>query len=514
MHLIAAGSALLCLLFFQPCFVVAQDNIRDLVVKIHATHHRPNVLRPWTKSSPQQVKGSGVVIVGNRILTNAHVVRYASQIYVQPNQSARRIPARVEAESPAMDLAVLRLDDASFFEKRGAISFARELPRVKDTVNVYGYPTGGSELSVTQGIVSRIEYTDYYYQTSGLRIQVDAALNFGNSGGPAVTNGKLVGLVFSLIQNAQNIGYLIPIEEIELFLADIVNGVYEGKPQMFDLIQTVENDSLRKKLRLPAGMNGVMVSEPYRSDADYPLKEWDVITHIGDTPIDADGKVSVRYDLRLSASYLVQKYTKNGILPLTVFRDGEVIKVGLPVRSRRELVIPYLMNTKPRYFILGPLVFSQSTQDFLERLGNQTPTSLSRRSSPLVTRRYDKPIYAGEELVVVASPMFPHRMTNGYDDPNRAVLSEVNGIEVKNLRHLVEIIRDSQDERIIFKFASSGVRTHETMVFNRRELLQATGQILEENGIRYPYSADLRALWASYPAPMSKSAQVACCTAN
>src|SRR5207244_11875002 len=93
-------------------------------------------------------------------------------------------------------LGVLKLDDECFFDKHGTLSFDDELPRVKDSVNVYGYPTGCTELSVTQGIVSRIEYTDYYYQASGLRIQVDAALNFGNSGGPAVSNGKLVGLVF------------------------------------------------------------------------------------------------------------------------------------------------------------------------------------------------------------------------------------------------------------------------------------------------------------------------------
>jgi S1-C subfamily serine protease len=226
----------------------AQDKIRDLVVKIHATHHTPDLLRPWTKNSPQQVKGSGVVIDGKRILTNAHVVKYASQIYVQPNQSASYIPARVEAMTPGMDLAILRLDDESFFDNRGTLPFAQELPRVKDNISVYGYPTGGTELSVTQGIVSRIEYTDYYYQATGLRIQVDAALNFGNSGGPAVSDGKLVGLVFSLIQNAQNIGYLIPVEEIQLFLDDIADGVYDGKPQTHDLIQTVENEALRKRL--------------------------------------------------------------------------------------------------------------------------------------------------------------------------------------------------------------------------------------------------------------------------
>src|ERR671924_103722 len=338
----------ICLLVSHSPLLYAQDGIRDLVVKIHAVHHTPDLLRPWSKNSPQQVKGSGVVIDGKRILTNAHVVRYASQIYVQPNQSADLIPARVEAVTPSMDLAVLKLDEESFFDKRGTLPLADELPRVKDSINVYGYPTGGTELSVTQGIVSRIEFTEYYYQTSGLRIQVDAALNFGNSGGPAVSGGKLVGLVFSLIQNAQNIGFLIPVEEIRLFLTDIADGVYDGKPQMLDLIQTVENDALRTKLGLPTGVNGVMVAQPYQNGTTYPLQEWDVITQIGDMPVDSDGKVAIRYDLRLSASYLAQKFAKEGFLPLTVYRDGRLLNISLPVRPKRDLVIPYLMEAQPR----------------------------------------------------------------------------------------------------------------------------------------------------------------------
>ena len=95
----------------------------------------------------------------------------------------------------------------------------------------------------------------------------------------------------------------------------------------------------------------------------------------------------------------------------------------------------------------------------------------------------------------------------------------MNGVQVKNLRHLVEILRDNQDEQISFKFASSGVLTHETMVFNRTELIDATAKILDENGIRYPYSADLRTVWET-PAQAgvaAKSAQANCCapaTAN
>jgi S1-C subfamily serine protease len=492
----------------------AQDQIRDLVVKIHAVHHRPDLLRPWTRNSPQQVKGSGVVIDGKRILTNAHVVQYASQIYVQPNQSAKRIPAQVEGIAPSIDLAVLSISDEKFFEGRGSLPFADELPRVKDSVNVYGYPTGGTELSVTQGIVSRIEFTDYYYQTSGLRIQVDAALNFGNSGGPAVSDGKLVGLVFSLIQNAQNIGYLIPVEEIRLFLADIADGVYDGKPQIYDFLQTVENDSLRRRLGLPAGINGVMVADPYRKDSEYPLQEWDVISKIGDTPIDSDGKVAVRYDLRLSALYLVQKYAKNGQVDLTIFRDGQLRTINFPLVPRRELVVPYLLHKNPRYFISGPLVFSQATQDYLDRLGSQRAVSLRQESSPLITRRYDKPTFPDEEMVVVASPLFPHPIAKGYDDPKYAVLREVNGIQIKNLRHLVETLRDSKDPQITFKFAPAGQQTHETMVFERAELLEATGQILEENGIRFPSSPDLRSVWEKSLAGAPGPGQGACCPSH
>src|SRR5439155_26439725 len=120
----------------------------------------------------------------------------------------------------------------------------------------------------------------------------------------------------------------------------------------------------------------------------------------------------------------------------------------LPVQSHRELVIPYLLNASPRYFILGPLVFSQATQDFVERASAQRPLPASEQNSPLLMRRYDKPRFDGEELVVVTSPMFPYRITKAYDDPERFVLSEVNGQRVRNLQHLVQRRSDDTQAQI------------------------------------------------------------------
>jgi hypothetical protein len=110
-------------------------------------------------------------------------------------------------------------------------------------------------------------------------------------------------------------------------------------------------------------------------------------------------------------------------------------------------------------------------------------------------RRYDKPSFDGEELVVVSAPMFPHRITKGYDDPNASVLTEVNGVRVKSLRHLVEILRDAKESQVVFKFGRSRRRGQETMVFNRKEIVNATEEILNDNGIRYPYSEDIRPIW-------------------
>ncbi|MEL6795691.1 MAG: serine protease, partial [Planctomycetota bacterium] len=60
---------------------------RQSVVKIFSTVRAPNLFQPWTRPAASEASGSGVIIKGNRILTNAHVVNYARRILVQPNQS-------------------------------------------------------------------------------------------------------------------------------------------------------------------------------------------------------------------------------------------------------------------------------------------------------------------------------------------------------------------------------------------------------------------------------------------
>src|SRR6202012_4999086 len=99
-------------------------SIENSVVKVFATMRYPDPFKPWTKQSPAEVSASGVVIEGKRILTNAHVVLYATQVQIQANAAGDKVPATVVAVAPGIDLAVLKLDDETFFDTHPAISRA------------------------------------------------------------------------------------------------------------------------------------------------------------------------------------------------------------------------------------------------------------------------------------------------------------------------------------------------------------------------------------------------------
>jgi S1-C subfamily serine protease len=476
----------------------AAGGIENSIVKVFATVRYPDPYKPWAKDSPEEDTGSGVVIEGKRILTNAHVVNYASQVQIQANQAGDKISATVEYLAPGIDLAVLKLEDDKFFDTHPALPRSKTLPAIKDTVLAYGYPEGGTSLSITKGIVSRVEFTGYGEYTSGLRIQIDAAINPGNSGGAAIAGDKMIGLTFSRLNEADNIGYIIPNEEIDLFLQDIADGKYDGKPAMFDALQTLENPALRSYLKLPANTEGMVVHQPYTGAGPSPLKAWDVITKIGQIPIDDQGMIKLDSGLRIRFAYEIQHLAANGVVPLTLVREGKTMDIKLPVSPDHANLIAELSgNTYPSYFIFGPLAFSELTGDYLRGyLKSRYATSFLYRAgsegNPMVTRLADQPAFPDEHLVVISSPFFPHKLAQGYSSPMGETVKSINGIPVKNLKHLVEILRDSKEEFIRIE---CNMRYGETMIFPRAQMLAATDDILGDNGVRAQGSPDTLAVW-------------------
>jgi S1-C subfamily serine protease len=465
----------------------AADQIAKSVVKIHATKRKPDFARPWNKAAADETTGSGVIIEGNRILTNAHVVLYASQVFVQADQSTERVPAKVKVVAPGIDMAIIEVDKPSFFEGHPALPISKDMPSLKQSISVYGYPIGGEQVSVTQGIISRVEFTSIYYFVRGLRIQIDAAINPGNSGGPAVADGKVVGLVFSKITKGDNIGYLLAADEIRTFLKDIEDGKHDGKPQIWDHLLSTENEALRARLGLTKEA-GMVVYKPFRSTDDYPLKKWDVITHVGGEPLDSQGNVKINDGLRLQFQYLVAKQAKDGRVKLTIIRDRKPMDVQVPVRADGDYVLSFLLGRYPRYFIHGPMIFMPAYQDVACYL----PSSLVMYTrSPLLSLVMAHPSFEGEEIVTLGVGLLPHKTSKGYTVSPFSVVTHVNGTAVRNMRHLVTLLRDAKGEFLTIDVAGDCP----PLVFRREEVLKATEDILSDEGVRKQYSDDLEDVW-------------------
>lgn len=467
-----------------------QGDVRRSVVKVFATQRWPDLLRPWEKQAAQRIFGSGVVIGDRQILCNAHLVTYVSridqvdQIEIQPFDVGSRFPAKLVAVAPEIDLALLEVASPVFSQP--PLKLEARLPKISDRVSIHGFPDGGVGLATTQGEISRIEYGQF-----GLRIAVTATVNPGTSGGLAVVNDRMVGLVFGVAIPGFNIGYVIPNEEIQLFLADSADGGYDGKPKLLDELQSLENLALRSKLGLTPDSTGALVRNTRRVEDAYPLKKGDVIIGIGDHEIDNLGMVRIEEDLRLPFQYLLPQLTHENRVALTVLRRGEPKSIELPVSREYDFVIPSLDGAYPSYFVFGPLVFSAATQDFVDGLAPYLAEIWSLRNSPLIGRRTDPCGFEREQLVVVTA-MLEDNSIKGYANPSGQVVSHVNGTPIRNLLHLVETLRDSKQDYVEVEFAEKHV---ETLVFNRQEVLRVWGRLLRENGIPEPSSADLRDAW-------------------
>jgi S1-C subfamily serine protease len=483
----------LCVLLAAASTLLAEPE--ESVVRVIATPRRPDPVRPWAKPMGAESGGAGVVIDGQRILTSAHVILYSTEIHVQARPGDDKFEAQVVALDRNVDLALLTVKDKTFFAKKPPLPLSERLPRVQDAVTVYGFPIGGNDLSITKGEVSRIEFMSYGSRGVGSVVQISAPVNPGNSGGPAVGGGKIVGLVQSGIIGAQNIGFLVPSEEIHIFLDDLKDGHYDGKPidATFALYQPLENLALRRLLKLDANVKGVLVQSPRRPGKDFPFKPADIVTRIGEHDIDNTGNVLLAGGLRAPFLYVVPRLAKDGRVPLTVWRNGQTVHVPLPVTTADNRLIPDYGGEPMRYFIHGPLVFAPARAEDMFRY-SQMNRFLASDNSPLITRRFDMVRFPGEELVVVSAPIFKHKIAKGYGDPAAKVVDTVNGVRIKNLSHLVETLRDCTEEFVTLRFADEW---SEVLVFDRQELEQATEEILEDNGIAATRrgSPDVLKLW-------------------
>jgi len=459
---------------------------RQSVVKIYVTVQQEDFQQPWQSRPPASGNGSGFIIKGKRIMTNAHVVSDARFIEIQREGEAKKYPATVAFIGHDCDIAVLKVKDESFFAQTHPVTFGTALPELNDSVMVLGYPMGGDRLSLTKGVVSRIDYSPYTHSTvdSHLAMQVDAAINPGNSGGPVFFNDRVVAIAFQGIMGAQNLGYTIPLPVIEHFLKDIEDGVYDGYPELGVEHLETSNPALRADLGVPAGLGGVAVVyvDPFGAGAGI-LKPRDVLLTIDGHPIAEDGSVVLDNNPVEYAEFVERKQCTDRIF-FTVWRDHKTEALVVPLKRRQDpFIFRQSYDQKPEYLIAGGLVFSPLSRGYLATLGSDLNTPAAQRL--LYTSQYAKldNLYKNKKQFVILTSRLPHPINTYSTSHLNQILASVNGVPILQISDIQEGLKKSTGGFHVFRFEGND----NPLILNARLMHEADTDILAQYNIPAPH---------------------------
>ena len=463
-----------------PLAALHAVEISKSLVRIEATSQEPNYKTPWSPGDVTSGVGAGFVVDGKRIMTNAHVVSNARFLTVSKEGDPNPYLAQVLHIAHDCDLALLSVENPDFFNGTAPLEFGG-IPQIESVVSAYGYPVGGTRLSVTRGIVSRIDFQPYSHSgmDSHLAIQIDAAINPGNSGGPVMQNSKVVGVAFQGYSGdvAQNVGYMIPTPVIHRFLKDVEDGRYDHYVDLALTYRNLFNPAARSALGLEDENTGVQICSVYSSGAsDGIVKPGDVILKIDGHTVSSDGTIPLE-DEAVPLEEVVERKFKGDKVHLDILRDGKPMTLTVPLREPWPFKLQSnLYDERPRYFVAGGLVFQPVDQNFMEA---HDPSD--QRLNYLFDFFIADGLHATRPEIVVLSNILPDPVNAYADEFRYSVVDEVNGRRIKRIEDIAAAFEEKADYYVI-KFAGGG----RPIVLERKAIEEARSRISE----RYALTAE------------------------
>ncbi|KAI3500847.1 hypothetical protein L1887_36673 [Cichorium endivia] len=461
----------------------------DAVVKVFCVHTEPNFSLPWQRKRQYSSSSSGFIIGGRRVLTNAHSVEHHTQVKVKKRGSDTKYLATVLAIGTECDIAMLTVNDDEFWEGISPLEFG-DLPALQDAVTVVGYPIGGDTISVTSGVVSRIEILSYVHgSTELLGLQIDAAINSGNSGGPAFNDkGECVGIAFQSLkhEDAENIGYVIPTPVIMHFIQDYEkNGEYTGFPILGVEWQKMENPDLRMSMGMGNEHKGVRIKriEPTAPESNV-LSPSDVIISFDGVNVANDGTVPFRHGERIGFSYLVsQKYTGDKAL-VKILRKSKIHEFNIKLATHKRLIPAHIGGKPPSYYIIAGFVFTAVSVPYLRsEYGKDydfdAPVKLLDKHLHAMAQSVD------EQLVVVSQVLVAD-INIGYEEIVNTQVLAFNNKPVRNLKSLADMVENCNEE-----FLKFDLEYDQIVVLRTKMAKKATRDILLTHCIPSAISNDL-----------------------
>ncbi len=449
---------------------------KPFAVKIFTTALQYDYEFPWKAPTIERWTGSGFVIDGHKIITNAHVAGGSIFLEVELANDSVKYVATLKAVSHESDLAMLEVEDPHFWEKTTALRIGNT-PTQLQKIAVHGFPIGGEGYCITTGKVSRIESDRYAHgEQIMLSTQVSAPINPGNSGGAVINKQhKVVGVVHQSLRQGQNVGYMIPADVLKHFIYQ-VRTQNMGFPSLNVEIQKMENHFLREKYGMDETQSGILIRNvPPLSCAKGKLLSNDVILQINGLSVNNDGTVSIDEMQRVDYRYLINRSKMGDTVSFQVLREGKPLTVSVRLTDTFDTthtILPRTFGQQPSYYIISGSVVVQPISKNL-----QTDWGRSYYNAAKTQK---------DEQVLVINCVLKNHLSQGYEEFSGEIIEKMNGVEVHNMHELIEATTHAMDACHCIE-----TRSGKKLVLPNLSPL-AAAQLLAPYNIEHDCSSDLK----------------------
>ncbi len=461
-----------------------QERVRNTVVQVFSQVAEIDILQPYKTPSQYKSSGSGFFIDDKGyIITNAHVVIQAKSVWVQiPHFGKRIFDTTIVGIAPDHDLALLRMSDEGVEVVRrelGTIPYLQlgdsDSVHRADEVMALGYPLGQESLKSTTGVISGREST---------MIQMSAAINPGSSGGPLLNiKGQVIGINTAMVMEAQNAGYIIPVNDLKIILPSLFKEKIVRKPFLGILFNNA-TDALTEYLGNPQP-GGPYIVEVVKNSTLYKagVLRGDMIYEINGHRVDQYGEMNVPWtEDKISITDFVSRLSIGDKVSIVLYRNGKRKEVTttfkqmdlMPIRK----VYPNFEDID--YETFAGMVIMELTINHVAALANKAPALANFAD-----------IKNQSEPVLIVTHVFP----TSYVARTRTLsagttINEVNGQIVHSLEDFRKAVKKSVDTGFLTLRVSDNIMHISDHVFI---VLPFDRVIGEEQQLafdyRYPFTA-------------------------
>lgn len=441
----------------QQPWADVQSKIKDTVVRIIAQTAETNILQPYR--TPKQAGGFGtgfLISADGYIVTNHHVIDEAQAIWIKiPSLGKAIIDVELVGTSPERDLALLKISDEGlkqicqcmpclpYLELGNSDSIHRS-----DEVLALGYPLGDMQTSIksTSGVVSGREHIGGRYL-----IQIDAPINPGSSGGPAINLlGQVIGIACAGVPGAQNVGYIIPVNELKMILDDLKVTKLLRRPFLGVLFNN-GSDELAQYLGNPTPA-GCYVVDVYEGSplSKAGVKAGDMIYQIDGHKVDSYGDLCVDWsEDRVSVIDYVSRLEIGQKVNIVLYRNGKRKELDIKFDFSELLPIHKIFPGYDAidYEIFGGMLLQPLRLNHLPILINNAP-SLAKY---MEFENQIKPALIVTQVIPNSQVQRLELLREG------AVISEINGKEVNTLEALRKELKEAVKKEFITFKTTEGV---------------------------------------------------------